>query len=53
MLADATDLRLLAVEQPCLDCDRSARLLCGRHAAEVRRVRAYQELAARLGVDTG
>jgi hypothetical protein len=53
MLADATDLRYMAVAGPCAACERSRTLLCGPHAAEVRQVWAYRELAARLGVDTG
>jgi len=52
MLADATDLRYMAVAGPCAACERSG-TLCGPHAAEVRQVGAYRELAARLGVDTG
>jgi hypothetical protein len=53
MLADATDMCLMGVGQPCAACERSGTLLCGQHAAEVRQVDAYRELAARLGVDTG
>jgi len=56
MAADAIDLRLSSLQQPCPDCDRAIAAgdrfpACEQHQADVAQADLYRRLARMLGAD--